>query len=78
LIYDACASDILVREPRSEDVKFLSETATPIDIPDTSPLDQVLTDFTEAIIKAEADLAGLSLGLDVVDVLEACEKALKP
>ena len=69
---------MLVRELRPEDVKYLPETATPIDIPNTSALDQVLTDFTEAIIKAEADLTGLRLGLDVVEVLEACEKALEP
>jgi predicted dehydrogenase len=76
LIYDACARDMLVREPRPDDAKCLPEEATIIDVPDTQALDQVLKDFSMAILKAEVDLAGLRLGLDVVEVLEDCEKAL--
>ncbi|MBC8270009.1 MAG: Gfo/Idh/MocA family oxidoreductase [Rhodospirillaceae bacterium] len=77
LIYDDCAQDILVREPRPDDAKCLPEAATVIDVPGTQALDQVLTDFTEAIMKAETDLTGLRLGLNVVEVLDDCEKALK-
>ena len=77
LIYDACAQDMLVLEPRPDDAKCLPEEATVIDVPDVMALDQVLKDFMKAIIKAETDLAGLRLGLDVVEVLDDCEKALK-
>jgi len=77
LIYDAIGSDVLVCEPRPDDAKCLSEEATRLDVPNIQALDQVLNDFAAAISKGAPDIAGLRLGVDVVEVLGACEKALK-
>ena len=77
LIYDGVGPAPLVREPRGDGEKCTPEEATLLAVPDIMALDQVLIDFAEAIKKGAPDMNGLRLGLDVVEVLAACEKALR-
>ena len=76
LIYDGVGPTPLVREPRADGEKCAPEEATVLNVPDIMALDQVLIDFAGAIKKGEPDIAGLRLGLDVIEVLAACQKAL--
>ncbi len=77
LIYDDVGPDVLVREPRMDDAKCQPPEAQVLDVANTLPLDQALIDFAQAIRKGEADLGGLRLGVDVVEVLSACQLSLR-
>jgi predicted dehydrogenase len=77
LIFDDIGDDTLVREPRPDDARCNPERAEVIDVPTRLPLDQVLFDFKAAIGKGERDIAGLELGVDVVDVLSRCQNGQK-
>ena len=76
LIYDDIGPDALVREPRPDEAKCISDKAEAVPVPDILPLDQVLLDFAAANKKGEGDLSGLRLGVDVIDVLDMCQKKL--
>lgn len=76
LIFDDAGPETLVREPRPDGTKHAPEKAEVIQVTSSPPLDQVLIDFAAAIEKGEANLDGLRLGVDVVDVLRACEASL--
>ena len=76
LIYDEIGTQTLVREPRQDSAKHEPREAQVLDVPQRLPLDQVLIDFAAAIECGESDLAGLRLGVDVVDVLGRCQQAL--
>ncbi len=78
MIFDDVGKDALVREPRPDDAKCLPEKATAINVPDVLPLDMALFEFAAAIEKGEADIQGLRLGVDVVEVLDACQLSLRP
>jgi len=69
MIYDDVSKVALSRQSKSGEVDA-------IDVAYTLPLDQVLIDFAAAIKKAEPDLDGLRLGVQVVKVLSACQKSL--
>ena len=77
LIFDDVGPKALVCEPRSEDAKDHPEKTRILEVQDILSLDQVLLDFAHAIKKGQCDLAGLKLGVDVVEVLTACQQSLR-
>jgi hypothetical protein len=56
--------------------QFKTGVVEPIDVLGTLPLDQVLIDFAAAIKKDRIDIDGLRLGVQVVKVLDFCQKSL--
>ncbi len=75
------AGNLMERKKRRLVVQYDSETLTYDDVGGgavaKAPLDRVLETFAGAIRRGESDLAGLELGVRVVEVLAACDAALR-
>ena len=69
LIYDDIGKVSLSRQ-------FKTGAVEAIDVLDILPLDQVLIDFAKAIRENDLNLGGLRLGVQVVKVLDLCQKSL--
>jgi len=76
LIYDDLSVTPLVREPRPSGACDPA-AATVIDVPPGLPLACAVEAFARAIRLGEQDLAGLELGVRVVQTLTACDAALR-
>jgi len=75
LVYDDESETPLVREPRPTGACDPAQV-TVIDVPSRLPLACAVDAFARAIRRGEQDLAGLELGVRVVETLTACESAL--
>ena len=69
LFYNGIAEPALSRTLKTGQIELMKAA-------DILPLDQVLIDFAEAIVRGKSDLDGLRLGVSVVKVLQECEKSL--
>ncbi len=76
LIYDDESATPLVREPRPAGTCDQAPGEI-IDVANKPPLDGVLDAFAAAIRCGEPDIAGLELGVRVVEVLAVCEVSLR-
>lgn len=76
LVYDDLANHKLTLHPPTPGFADPEGSGEPVDIPGDQPLDVALATFAEALHSPERPSASLDLGLDVVAVLEECDKAL--
>jgi len=76
LVYDDLAADKLTVHPPTAGFADPTGPGEPIAISPEPPLTIALTTFAEAIRSNERATESLDLGVDVVAVLSACEKAL--
>ncbi|MDP6175340.1 MAG: Gfo/Idh/MocA family oxidoreductase [Rhodospirillales bacterium] len=70
LIYDDVGPDkLLVRDPPDA-------APRPIKVPNLAPVSMAVGEFAQSIRAGGCDLAGLELAVDVVELLEQCERSL--
>jgi hypothetical protein len=76
LLYDDLATDKLTRFPPQRGSSLPVGIGKRLEIASRMPLEQAVLDFVSGARSDKCDLASLDLGVDVVRVLDWCQKEL--